>query len=88
MLHGETSPDTFQQVPFKTFAEDYTNKIKQTKGREPGYMDIVRNIPSQFLSEKYLTKLQKQGYKKGGNVKVHKDMDTMRLELTQRKKAK
>ena len=28
------------------------------------------------------------GKKKGGNVKVHKDMDTMRLELTQRKKAK
>jgi len=28
------------------------------------------------------------GKKKGGKVKLHKDMDTMRLELTQRKKAK
>jgi hypothetical protein len=28
------------------------------------------------------------GYKTGGKVKIHKDMDTMRLELTQRKKVK
>ena len=90
MLHGETSPDAFQQVPFKTFAEDFTNQIKQTKGRDPGYMDIVRNIPSQFLSEKYLTNLQKQGYEEGGNVKLHEDIEmasggAMRLELLKKK---
>ena len=83
MLHGETSPDTFQQIPFNTAAPDFVNQIKQEKGRAPGYMDIVRRIPRQHLSEEYLTMLQKMGYKKGGKVA---NMDTMRLELSKKTK--
>ena len=83
MLHGETSPDTFQQIPFNIAAPDFVNQIKQEKGRAPGYMDIVRRIPRQHLSEEYLTMLQKMGYKKGGKVA---NMDTMRLELSRKTK--
>ena len=85
MLHGEAHPDTFQQIPFTEAAPDFTNQIRQTKGREPGYMDIVRGIPRQHITEKYLTGLQKQGRKKGGDVKLAPTQDTMRLALTKKK---
>jgi len=85
MLHGETSPEAFQQLPFTEAAPEFTEEIRKTKGREPGYMDIVRKIPRQFISEEYLTGLQKKGKKKGGKV----SMDVMTLELTRKsKKAK
>ena len=45
--------------------------MQQLKGRKPGYMDIVRNIPRQHITEKYLTGLQKAGYADGGNVDVN-----------------
>jgi hypothetical protein len=89
MLHGETSPDAFRQIPFTDAAPDFTNEIRQAKGREPGYMDIVRRIPRQHITEKYLTALQKRGYKNGGKVKQAKlsdNLDTMRLALTKNSK--
>jgi hypothetical protein len=70
MLHGETSPDAFTQLPFTVAAPDFAQQIRQSKGREPGYMDIVRGIPRQQLTEKYLTALQKQGYNRGGGVRM------------------
>ena len=70
MLHGETSPDAFTQLPFTVAAPDFAQQIRQSKGREPGYMDIVRGIPRQQLTEKYLTALQKQGYNRGGPVRM------------------
>jgi hypothetical protein len=86
MLHGESYPEAFQQLPFKEAAPDFTEQIRKSKGRDPGYMDIVRGIPRQQLTEKYLTGLQKIGKKKGG--KVSDNLDTMRLSLTRNKKAK
>jgi hypothetical protein len=83
MLHGDTSSDTFQQVPFEHAAPDFMQQIQQEKGRKPGYMDIVRRIPRQHITDEYLTKLQKMGYKKGGKAK---SMDTMRLELSKKTK--
>jgi hypothetical protein len=85
MLHGEAHPEAFQQIPFESAAPDFVQEIQQSKGRAPGYMDIVRRIPRQFISEKYLTGLQKQGRKKGGKVKLTPNQDTMRLELTRKK---
>jgi len=85
MLHGETSPEAFRQIPFEMAAPDFVKEIQETKGRAPGYMDIVRRIPRQQLTEKYLTALQKKGYKKGGKA----SQDTMTLELMKKpKKAK
>ena len=88
MLHGEVDPDSFQQIPFEHAAPDFVKEIKQSKGRAPGYMDIVRRIPRQHITEDYLTGLQKIGKKKGGGVKLHADQDTMALELSRKKKAK
>jgi hypothetical protein len=83
MLHGESHPEAFQQLPFKEAAPDFTQQIRKAKGRDPGYMDIVRGIPRQQLTEKFLTSLQKIGKKKGG--KVSDNLDTMRLALTKKK---
>jgi hypothetical protein len=89
MLHGETSPEAFRQIPFELAAPDYVQDIKKAKGRAPGYMDIVRSIPRQQITDKYLTALQKQGYKKGGSAKLSANKDTMALELSRKtKKAK
>jgi hypothetical protein len=89
MLHGTAHPEAFRQIPFAEAAPDFSNEIRQTKGREPGYMDIVRRIPRQQITEKYLTGLQKKGYQKGGKVKLSTNMDTINLELSRRtKKAK
>jgi hypothetical protein len=89
MLHGTAHPEAFRQIPFTEAAPDFSNEIRQTKGREPGYMDIVRRIPRQQITEKYLTGLQKKGYKKGGKVNLSTNMDTINLELSRRtKKAK
>jgi hypothetical protein len=86
MLHGETSPDTFQQIPFEHASPQFMQQIQEEKGRKPGYMDIVRRIPRQHISEEYLTNLQKLGYKKGG--KVNASLDTMSYALSKQKKAK
>lgn len=68
MLHGTTSKHAFKQMPFEMAVPEYMAMVQQLKGRKPGYMDIVRNIPRQHISEKYLTGLQKAGYADGGNV--------------------
>ena len=70
MLHGKTTKHAFKQMPFEMAVPEYMEMVQQLKGRKPGYMDIVRNIPRQHLSEKYLTGLQKAGYADGGNVDV------------------
>jgi hypothetical protein len=85
MLHGEAHPEAFRQIPFEHAAPDFVQEIQQAKGRAPGYMDIVRRIPRQHITEKYLTGLQKLGLKKGGKVKLSPNQDTMRLELTRKK---
>ena len=70
MLHGKTSKHAFKQIPFEMAVPEYMEMVQQLKGRKPGYMDIVRNIPRQHISEKYLTGLQKAGFADGGNVDV------------------
>ena len=89
ILHGEDLGVMYHPVPREVMLPDFHNQIRQTKGRGVGFMDLTRNTPAQFLSEKFLTGLQKQGYKKGGGVKLHTDQDTMALELSRKsKKAK
>lgn len=70
MLHGTTTKHAFKQLPFDMAVPEYMAMVQQLKGRKPGYMDIVRNIPRQHISEKYLTGLQKAGYADGGNVDI------------------
>jgi hypothetical protein len=55
-------------------------------------MSIIREpIDEQYINQmgEYENAMKKRlGYKKGGKVKIHKDKDTMTLELMQRKKVK
>jgi hypothetical protein len=91
ILHGEDTGQMYHPVPREVMLPDFHETIRKTKGRDVGFMDLTRNTPTQQLTEKFLTQLQKQGYKKGGVVKEAKvadNLDTMRLALTRNKKAK
>ena len=68
ILTGKDFGTTFDPVPRDLMLRDFVENMIQTKGRKPGYMDLIRNTPSQFLSEDFLTGLQKAGYKQGGTV--------------------
>jgi hypothetical protein len=68
ILTGKDFGTTFDPVPRDLMLRDFVENMIQTKGRKPGYMDLIRNTPSQFLSEDFLTGLQKSGYKQGGTV--------------------
>ena len=68
ILTGKDFGITFDPVPRDLMLRDFVENMIQTKGRKPGYMDLIRNTPSQFLSEDFLTGLQKAGYKQGGTV--------------------
>jgi len=82
MLHGEDLGQMYHPVPREIMLPEFHKKIKETKGRNVGVMDLTRNTPSQHLTEDFLTHLQKHGYKKGGNV----SMDEMQATLTLKKK--
>jgi hypothetical protein len=60
----------YNPAPFRNAAPDF---IKQ-KGYGPtdpiNAWALSRGFPRQFIDEKYLTNLQKSGYKKGGVVKL------------------
>jgi hypothetical protein len=68
ILTGKDFGTTFDPVPRDLMLRDFVENMIQTKDRKPGYMDLIRNTPSQFLSEDFLTGLQKAGYKQGGAV--------------------
>ena len=84
IIHGEDLGQMYHPVPNEVMLPEFHEKIQNTKGRKVGYMDLTRNTPSQFLSEEFLSGLQKKGYKKGGKV----SMDAMQLALINRKKGK
>jgi len=86
ILHGEDLGEMFHPVPKELMLPEFHEHIKNTKGRKVGFMDLTRNTPSQHITEKFLTSLQKAGHKKGGKVKDN--LDTMRLALTKNSKKK
>jgi len=86
ILHGEDLGEMFHPVPKELMLPEFHEHIKNTKGRKVGFMDLTRNTPSQHITEKFLTSLQKAGHKKGG--KVTDNLDTMRLALTKNSKKK
>jgi hypothetical protein len=67
LLYGEDLGKTFTPVPHELAMRDFIEKVKREKGRKVGYMDLARGYaPEQFISEDWLTSLQKAGYAKGG----------------------
>jgi hypothetical protein len=70
LLHGEDLGKTFDPLPKELAFQQFIEKVRKEKGRDPGYMDFSRGFaPQQFISEEWLTALQKAGKKDGGAVK-------------------
>lgn len=68
ILKGTDQGVAFAPVPKELGIPDFINQFKEFKGREPGYYDLVRTIPSQQITDKYLRSLEAAGYKEGGST--------------------
>lgn len=68
ILKGTDQGVAFAPVPKELGIPDFINKFREFKGREPGYYDLVRTIPSQQITDKYLRSLEAAGYKEGGST--------------------
>lgn len=75
----------FDPTPIRAASPEFIEK----KGYKPedtiNAWAMSRGSPSQFVSEQYLTNLQKQGYKKGGKVTVH-HLDGEEVHIIERKR--
>jgi hypothetical protein len=68
---GEDLGVEFNPAAQDILMEPWVQNIRETKGRNPGYMDWTRGRPpSVEVTEDILTNLQKSGNKNGGLIKV------------------
>jgi hypothetical protein len=59
------------EVAVPDWMKQYKGRVDKSGNPSPvGYYDLARNQPQQFISEEYLTNLQKSGNKAGGAVKA------------------
>lgn len=72
ILKGEDQGVAFNPVPKELGIPDFINQFKEFKGRDPGYYDLTRTVPSQQITDKYLKSLEEAGHKKGGKIKKKK----------------
>jgi hypothetical protein len=73
ILQGEDKGVVFRPAPGEIAMRDYAKRFKERNKRSPGYYDWTLGekgvgLPSQPITEEYLTYLQKLGHKKGGAV--------------------
>jgi hypothetical protein len=73
ILQGEDKGVVFRPAPGEVAMREYVKRFKEKNKRNPGYYDWTLGekgvgLPSQPITEEYLTYLQKAGYKKGGSV--------------------
>jgi hypothetical protein len=68
ILKGQDQGVAFAPVPKELGIQDWINQFREFKGREPGFMDLTRNAPSQQITEKYLRSLEAAGHANGGIV--------------------
>jgi hypothetical protein len=85
ILQGEDKGVVFRPAPSGLALRDYTAEFKRQKKRSPSYYDLTmgekgKGLPSQDITEDYLTFLQKEGYKKGGAI----DKDAMHKRLKEK----
>ena len=58
------------ELAMPEFAARFEGRLNKAGKPQPlGHKDLTATTPRQFVSEEYLTNLQKEGYKEGGNVK-------------------
>ena len=65
---GSDSGMRFELAPFRSAAPDFINKKGYGPNDTINAWAMSRGVPQQFVSDKYLLGLQKQGYKEGGQV--------------------
>jgi hypothetical protein len=68
ILKGTDQGVAFAPIPKELGLPDFINQFREFKNREPGYYDLVRTIPSQQITDKYLRSLEAAGYKEGGST--------------------
>jgi hypothetical protein len=68
LLTGKDFGVEFEPIPRDVMLRDFVEDYRKSIGKEPGTWAFTRKTPSQFLSEDFLTGLQKAGYKQGGPV--------------------
>lgn len=71
ILKGQDTGMVFQPAPGEIAMRDFAQRMQSERGRKPGYYEWTmgekgRGLPSQPITEEYLTYLQKQGYAGGG----------------------
>jgi hypothetical protein len=66
LLTGKDFGVEFEPIPRDVMLRDFVEDYRKSTGKEPGTWAFTRKTPSQFLSEDFLTGLQKAGYKQGG----------------------
>jgi len=73
ILTGEDKKINYLPAPFKSVFDDYLKQKKldllsQGKDREVTQMDYTKGDPTVQLTDTLLSRIQKEGYKKGGDV--------------------
>lgn len=74
ILKGEDQGVAFAPVPKELGIQDWINQFREFKGREPGFMDLTRNAPSQQVTDKYLRSLEAAGHAAGGKIGTAKKL--------------
>ena len=65
----------YEPAPIEFAAPDFVKKFEGRKNKHGnpqamGHKDLTATTPKQFISEEYLTNLQKEGYKDGGSAEL------------------
>jgi hypothetical protein len=74
LLEGQDMGMVFKPAPGEIAMRDFNQRMLNERGRKPGYYEWTmgesgKGLPSQLITDEYLTYLQKQGYAEGGEVK-------------------
>jgi len=73
LLEGQDMGMVFRPAPGEIAMRDFNQRMLTERGRKPGYYEWTmgekgKGLPSQLITDEYLTYLQKQGYAEGGQV--------------------
>jgi hypothetical protein len=73
LLEGQDMGMVFRPAPGEIAMRDFNQRMLNERGRKPGYYEWTmgesgKGLPSQLITDEYLTYLQRQGYAEGGQV--------------------